>query len=92
LIDGANVKLTKREREILVLLTEDMSTSEMADGLFVAKRTVDFHVANLHEKFNVKSSRALAVIALCAGLVSIETATQKIIERLQMRTELQHAA
>ena len=50
-----SVKLTKREIEVLTLVIEGMSSKEVADQLFVSKRTVDFHLANIYEKLNVSN-------------------------------------
>ena len=47
------IKLTKREVEVLMLVIEGKSSKEVADQLFVSKRTVDFHLANIYDKLNV---------------------------------------
>ena len=49
------VKLTKREIEVLTLVIEGKSSKEVADMLFVSKRTVDFHLANIYEKLQVSN-------------------------------------
>ncbi|MFN3691238.1 MAG: LuxR C-terminal-related transcriptional regulator, partial [Fimbriimonadales bacterium] len=46
------VRLTKREIEVLSLIAQGRSSQEVADALFVSKRTVDFHLANIYEKLN----------------------------------------
>lgn len=46
-------KLTRREREILDLLAEGLTNGEIAERLFVSKRTIMFHVENLFHKFGV---------------------------------------
>ena len=48
-----NVRLTRREVEILSLIVEGHSSKTVADLLFVSKRTVDFHLDNIYEKLNV---------------------------------------
>lgn len=48
-----SVKLTKREVEVLTLVIEGKSSKEVAEQLFVSKRTVDFHLANIYDKLNV---------------------------------------
>lgn len=47
------VKLTKREVEVLTLVIEGKSSKEVAEQLYVSKRTVDFHLANIYDKLNV---------------------------------------
>ena len=47
------VSLTKREIEVLTLLIEGRSSMEVADMLYVSKRTVDFHSANIYDKLQV---------------------------------------
>lgn len=47
------VRLTKRELEILSLIVEGHSSKQVADMLFVSKRTVDFHLDNIYEKLQV---------------------------------------
>lgn len=46
-------KLTEREREILSLVAEGRSNKEVAGHLYVSKRTVDFHLANIYNKLEV---------------------------------------
>ncbi len=49
------IKLTKREIEVLTLVIEGRSSKEVADMLYVSKRTVDFHLANIYEKLQVSN-------------------------------------
>lgn len=51
--DSPAVKLTRREIEVLTLVIEGKSSKEVAEYLFVSKRTVDFHLANIYDKLNV---------------------------------------
>lgn len=57
--------LTKRERHILGLLMEGMSTREMVTTLGVSPSTVRTHVQNIFTKLNVHSR--LAAVALLTG-------------------------
>jgi DNA-binding CsgD family transcriptional regulator len=50
---GRTVKLTKREVQVLTLVIEGNSSKEVADHLYVSKRTVDFHLANIYHKLGV---------------------------------------
>ena len=75
--DGAQsiqVRLTKREVEVLSLVLEGKSSKEVADELFCSKRTIDFHLARIYEKLDV-SNRVQAIRrATMLGLVEIDSA------------------
>jgi DNA-binding NarL/FixJ family response regulator len=45
--------LSRREREVLSLLLENLSNKEIGDRLSISERTVEFHVSNLLTKFSV---------------------------------------
>lgn len=47
--------LSPREQEILKLISEGLTSGEIADKLYVSKRTIDSHRANLIQKLNLKS-------------------------------------
>jgi DNA-binding NarL/FixJ family response regulator len=49
------VRLTRREVEVLSLIAEGKSSKEAADDLYVAKRTIDFHLANIYRKLGVRN-------------------------------------
>ena len=51
--NNSNIKLTKREVEILNLLHQHFSYKEIADKLFLSKNTIDSHSKNLFKKYNV---------------------------------------
>jgi DNA-binding CsgD family transcriptional regulator len=61
--------LTRREREILALLCQRLTNSEIAEALFVSPRTVGTHVANLLAKLGAANRREAAVVAVQHGLV-----------------------
>jgi predicted ATPase/DNA-binding CsgD family transcriptional regulator len=63
------IHLTKREREVLRLLTQGKSDKEIGDELFISPRTAMTHVANLLGKLEVPSRTAAAAAALRYGLV-----------------------
>ncbi|MEI6914087.1 MAG: response regulator transcription factor [Armatimonadota bacterium] len=50
-----NLRLTKREAEVLGLVVEGKSNKEVATELFCSKRTVDFHLARIYEKLQVNN-------------------------------------
>jgi DNA-binding NarL/FixJ family response regulator len=51
--------LTRREKEILELLAEGLTSHEIANRLFLSAYTVDTHRKNMLQKFNVHNTQAL---------------------------------
>jgi DNA-binding NarL/FixJ family response regulator len=47
--------ITRREKEILGLISEGKTTSEIAEGLFISTSTVETHRKNLMQKFEVNN-------------------------------------
>jgi len=64
------IKLTKREVEVLTLVIEGNSSKEVADHLYVSKRTVDFHLANIYHKLGVTNRVQAFREATRRGLIS----------------------
>ncbi|MFI3286674.1 MAG: response regulator transcription factor [Rikenellaceae bacterium] len=61
--------LSARETEILVAVCQGLSNNEIANNLFISKRTVDKHRANIMEKTGCKNTANLVVYAVKNGLV-----------------------
>lgn len=59
----AQFGVTRREREVLALIAEALTDQEIADHLFISRRTVNAHVANLLAKLQVTSRRQAAALA-----------------------------
>ena len=49
------LRLTAREIEVLSLIAEGHASQTVANLLFVSKRTVDIHLANIYEKLQVNN-------------------------------------
>lgn len=64
-------ELTKREIEVLKLLSEGLFNKEIAFRLDISERTVKNHVSNIFKKINVSDRTQAAVFAIKNGLVSI---------------------
>jgi DNA-binding NarL/FixJ family response regulator len=47
--------LTKRQKEILRLVSEGMTNKEISDKIFLSTRTVDMHVSNILQRFNCRT-------------------------------------
>ena len=63
--------LSDREVEILVEVCRGLSNQEIADKLFISKRTVDKHRANILEKTGCKNTANLVVYAIKNHLVDL---------------------
>jgi DNA-binding NarL/FixJ family response regulator len=56
--------LTKREKEILILIAEGLTNQQIKEKLFISIDTVDSHRKNLHTKLNVKNTAMLIRYAI----------------------------
>ncbi len=65
----SEIKLTKREVEIIKLITKENTAPQIADELNISQYTVETHRKNLLKKLNVKNSVGLAMYAIEKGLV-----------------------
>ena len=54
-----NEKLTRREREIAMLIAKNLSNKEIAETLCISEATVKKHVSNIFEKLGVSSRKQL---------------------------------
>ena len=63
--------LSEREIDVLLGICRGLSTQEIADKLFISKRTVDSHRANILEKTESKNTASLVVYAIKHNLVEI---------------------
>jgi two-component system response regulator NreC len=61
-------ELTKREIEILKLIAEGYSNTEIGGILYISPRTVDTHRTNIMKKLNVKNIAGLIKYAVQAGM------------------------
>lgn len=56
--------LTSKEEEILLLVAEGLTSNEIAEKLFIAKRTVDTHRTHMMQKLELKSLPQLLKYAI----------------------------
>jgi len=64
-------ELTEREEEVLFHICKGSSNQEIADTLYLSKRTVDKHRENLLAKTNSKNTAGLVMYAVKNGIVAI---------------------
>lgn len=69
--ESKSANLSKREKEILIKICEGFSNQEIAEALFISKRTVDKHRANLLGKTNSKNTASLILFAIRNKLIEI---------------------
>jgi DNA-binding NarL/FixJ family response regulator len=62
-------KLTRREKEVLELVSKELTNEEIADKLFVTIKTIEAHRSNLLQKMGVKNTAGLIRVAFEKGLL-----------------------
>ena len=62
--------LTERERQVLTLIAEGLSSKQIAGQLGVSLKTVESHRANLMDKLDIHKVSGLVRFAIRAGLVA----------------------
>lgn len=67
--DFQTVALTNREIEIIKLIAEELSSTEIGEKLFISPATVETHRHNILKKLNVRNSVGVVKYAIQAGLL-----------------------
>ncbi|HPE56601.1 MAG TPA: response regulator transcription factor [Bacteroidales bacterium] len=62
-------KLTRREKEVLKLITEELTTREIAEKLFISEATVETHRLHLLNKLAARNTAGLVKTAIQKGLI-----------------------
>lgn len=65
--------LSRREREVLHLAAHGYTNAEIAERLFISRRTVETHRANVMRKLNISNQTDLLRYALQRGILSSDT-------------------
>jgi DNA-binding NarL/FixJ family response regulator len=61
--------LTAREQEVLSLVAEGMTNTQLAQTLFISERTANRHISNIFTKLGVHNRTQAARVAVDGGLV-----------------------
>lgn len=76
ILEGADQSMTSllssREREVLQLIAEGLSTRDISERIHVSIKTVETHRQQIMRKLNAKSVAELTKIAVREGLTSLE--------------------
>ena len=60
--------LSRREREVLALISEGRTNREIGERLFISQKTVGVHVGNILAKLGVSGRVEAAAVAIRLGL------------------------
>ncbi len=61
--------ISEREMEVLKLIADGFTNVEIADKIFLSKRTIEGHRQSLIEKMNVKNTAELVKVAFQSGIL-----------------------
>ncbi|TAJ11985.1 DNA-binding response regulator [Marinilabiliaceae bacterium JC017] len=67
-----NISLSRREKEVLVLICQGYTNTEMAAQLFISPKTVDNHRSALLQKTGTRNAAHLVMFAIANGLVHFD--------------------
>ena len=66
-------ELSHRQREVLQLLAEGLTSKELAARLHISIKTVTTHRQNIMSRLNIRSIAELTKYAVRTGLTSLES-------------------
>lgn len=66
---SVNEKLSKREKEVMLLVAEELTNQQIANKLHISKRTVEGHRKNILKKLQLKNTAALIKYVVKNALV-----------------------
>lgn len=81
--------VTAREREVLRLLGERLTNSEIADRLFISIRTVESHVSSLLTKLGAGNRRDLAGFGAAASMRGFPVPQTRLVGRQRELDEIE---
>ena len=63
--------VTKREEEVLQLIADGCSTTEVAEKLFISQKTVKNHLASIYQKLDARDRTQAVLQAVRMGIVQL---------------------
>jgi len=67
--NGLKPNLTRREKEVLQAISEELTTQQISEKLFISPKTVETHRMNIMSKLGAKNSVGIIKIAIEKGLL-----------------------
>lgn len=67
--NGLNIKLTRREHDVLIAISEELTTQQISEKLFISPKTVETHRMNIMSKLGAKNSVGIVKIAIEKELI-----------------------
>lgn len=64
--------VTRREEEVLQLIADGCSTSEVAEKLFISQKTVKNHLASIYQKLDARDRTQAVLQAVRMGIVHLD--------------------
>ncbi len=64
--------LTKREKDILILAAKGLKQQEIANQLYISRRTVNNHLLSINDKLEVNSTVSAIIQAIELGIIRIK--------------------
>ncbi|GIU83371.1 MAG: DNA-binding response regulator [Acidimicrobiales bacterium] len=64
--------ITKREEEVLQLIADGCSTSEVAERLFISQKTVKNHLASIYQKLDARDRTQAVIQAVRMGIIKLD--------------------
>ena len=64
--------VTKREEEVLQLIADGCSTSEVAEQMYISQKTVKNHLASIYQKLDARDRTQAVLQAVRMGIVSLD--------------------
>ena len=64
--------VTKREEEVLQLIADGCSTTEVAEQLFISQKTVKNHLASIYQKLDARDRTQAVLQAVRMGIVHLD--------------------
>lgn len=62
-------QLTQRQKQIVTLMAEDLTSKEIGFRLEISAKTVEFHKDHIKRRLEVKGSAGIVRYAIRAGLI-----------------------